>query len=817
MRIGTPLLLLTVTSITWTFASASHAQGRPDFGDPASCAGPWAYRVMSPWPDFRPFPQILALDPFGSINQPGRIYYADGTSSANRGYSTADFEPDPSRDFGCFDYIRTNDSGLRETAASHGDITAMLWAGWGVVSARATLEDQSTLDIGTTTIPMYQGHWLFRTGAEILASVGAPPVSTCTLGATFSTTVTVDRMNLASNGITNPLFNTGDDVMIHRYGHPTAGQHDWTTTEHAEVLSTSGTTVTLTRSCAHARAWSYGSGQLRIAAHVHTWSNSDAWSVNLSDRGPVSGGCGGADPWACLSGWEYWAKYTYERWLQRMQPGASGFPSQAVAPHGIQIDGGRWLPMQGGHKDAHWEREPVDANNDNLPDWGYDKGYQRFGFGGTKAVAKLREYLCAAGQCDASLNADSTIPMNGARLAGFMNGIEIENPEANATQVHDYFSGAPSSLNSLRGAVERVRRWNEIPALSYLMTKANTEAYYCDTSNNVSPGGTNETGLNARFRVGLASDLIVGMPHSYTAENDSSGNVCKSIYEWDEYKAGYEESYRWLGYPSTRNAQAIRVLDDLGSANLVNASWRDHQATCRYGTSGLNTASLRTYSSGGFRMNVKRVCDVPHVDGIGATTTTVATTGQTSYTVDFEAWAKNHYAGTDCLDFRYETGKNVCDRLPRLLRVTLIFLKNNGDTQELTQDLQLDHDRRVHPYLSFIGASQTWTLTGLRISSGEQRGELRITDVNLRTGSSDRWVRYFDGGVSLLNLSDSPWTYQLDAGENCSGFRRIQGGQDTASTGTPIDDPAVPMDASCPTAIEAVVPARDALLLRKMP
>lgn len=827
-------------------AAATASEVRPNFGHPAPCAAAKQdpTRDIGPMPKDRPFPQVMSLldvetDEDGNYVD-GMVYSASATMPSSEGYEGQD-AADFTRDFGCIDFPRGGV--VKDIAKNHPEAAVMKWTGWGVV-----LPDPDAgwreWNLGAKyRFPMFAGHWLFKTGSVINATVRAPD-SACEAGGTFETTVSLTK--------NSKRFQKDDLVMIHRYGAGGAMAHDWSTVEHAVVKADpiAVNSLTLTRFCDFALAWKTGDGEVRIAPHYQQWGGTTytGLAVNMSLSSPKSPGSCGSDEWACLSGWEFWARFsaTRYRWY---------FGDEAKAPHGPQIDGARWLAVSGSHDWDNWEKHPIDVNNDNEADWGYLNGSQTYGLGGVHGVARLRELICqpspdvVAGSvldgegsampkqvesCGNLLNLDSTMPSWGYRQAGFANGIEVENPEANHTGTGEYFSGFASGAIHLRQSIAWVKAWGHYDALSYSKTKTSTASYYCNDEATVIVGPTAETGgMNSRFRVGMALNTMVGMPHNHVAEKEAKPRtVCHGLFDWDEYHGGDLNRYRWLGYPSSTSPEAIQVLDNLGSAipprvgKGLGSSWKLVKSSCKTSSSSAsNTAYRKVNTSTDQQVVVQTVCDTPFFDGIAIERQLFESSGHKQLTVDFSAAATNTYPKGLCSSMSTTLGRNICRYLPRLLRVTLLFENASGTVKELYQDIQLkvsslgDKTSLLKPYtpykLTFLEIDDTWTLTGVRFASGEQAGSFTIRDAKVLKGSPERWVRYFENGAVLLNMSEDDWTYSLDSRESCKGYVRLLGTQDEVNDGKWLGKTSEPIVAGCYKFLKIKVPAKDAIFLRK--
>ena len=686
------------------------------------------------------FPRVMAFR-----TSLGDVINADGTSGG------------PVRPMEDLDDVEVvldkNQDFIKAVEAEYGNRVVTLWhRGWGNIGRNRLTADRVAL-ASDPSVTIYPGHWLFEVGTTVADDIDGI--------STFVKIYVEDNSNFA----------TAEDAMIH-YWDPSGG-HDWSRVEHVLVRTTGtdarGSFVKVRRS--FPLSWTVGSSEVRLAPHA-TIFGTTSWAVNLSIGSPEDGNG--------REGWEFFADFLHGRWLSDLCSGAN----QEVCPDGIEFDGARWLPNNQGSLGIL-----IDANNDNEVDYGYVDGIQVYGLGGIQSVIKLREKLPHE-----YILADSSTPAVGYRGFSAINGIEMENfPETNRTRGTvntGYLTGFSSAFNHLRQWVENVVGR---PAFSYGFTKHYSATFGCDGD---------AAATNSEFRIGLASDLMVGMPHPYASEVPG-GTKCFNLYNWDEYFGGSQGDWDWLGQP---RSVAVRVLDNLDGADLLGGvSWVGGSTSCALGGGGVNSASFAgPGSEDQYELQVSNVCDVPTIAGAfiqteaGDVAVSTSSPDPVAYTVRFDASSVNTYGGDPAYDW--------AGAVPRLLRVSLVL-----DNSTLHQDIQLPADGTVRPYyLTFMDVPRASKreIVGVRFESGEETGRVTIGSPQLFKGSAERWVRYFKNGAVFLNATHDDWEMALaPSGRVPGGYGRLDGTQDPlVNTGT---------DGSGPLKREFVIPAEDALLVIK--
>lgn len=676
-------------------------------------------------------------------------------------------------DLECIEYLHDRDPAYVVEAEGISPDAETIWhASFGVVMPSELTSDASEVKVpGGTNVPVFAGHWLFEVGDVAVDFVEESVV-------TDEDGDTVDSLEVEV-GDASP-FAAGDWVMLH---YVQGGVHDWSNFVHGEVHEVDGSTLVLVSTKG---TLTEATGDLWVQPHAWIWAPNQ-WVVNLANI---------EQDGQSRYGWEFFADVMEDRhWNGVLQ--SSGGPID-----GMEFDGGRWR-----NAGSAFSNHPDDADNDGVADNGYVDGAQAWGLGGVCFADELRQRLGP----DVLLMADSSVPGWGFRGYGQLNGAEMENfPEAavgwSASLTED------EKLASFGGQFIHLRQWvDEVDhdPLSYAKTKEVTAEFGCpdgtwmdddeDVFDTADPAdlATIVYGSDNRwFRIGLASDLLVGMPHPYTAEDSDSEKKCFNLYVWDEYIGGTLNDWDWLGQPT---GSALQVTDQLVPAPSLSAFAED-ASTCLDGEANASASQLH--------FDVIEACndpasgDLPDVDDLAMAASTPGLPSASGFTVSFQADATIHYPENPLIADCDGGGAAI---VPRQLRVTLSMVSG----EEYAQDVLVPVGAGWVPYeLSFLTPPGD-RLAELRFASGEDAGTLVVDDPTLELGSADRWVRYFDGGAVLLNMTPDAWTYSLDGASSSTGYERLTALNNTDADGVNTGAPGGGLNQ-----LEFTVPALDALIVR---
>jgi hypothetical protein len=460
-------------------------------------------------------------------------------------------------------------------------------------------------------------------------------------------------------------------------------------------------------------------------------------------------------PWCC--GLENWWSLNFSAsspldadGLSASEWAANGYSQWLLAKglDGIQFDVGLWHQNREKQDSANkYFRHVVDADNDLIPDYGYRDGLNQWGLGNSRFFSQLRDIL---GQ-DKIIQIDAWDPSrNGARLPkGLVNGVEYE-----------AFGKAYSGEDRLSESILHMMRQQERgapPAFSYAFTKEPTLQWTPSLASS-----------NSQFRLGVAMSCLLGTPHPH-----SEGDGQFGLFRWDEYQNGLlQDRSGWLGRPLGPPRQ---ILDHFSTASdlLNSATW------------GLVDYNGAESSMIGEELRVTDVGFISETQSIRRWPLNVRYQAQPltqprpgfEYTVTFEA--KGAYPRSANLSDGY---------VPRLLVL-------NGFNSGPTRSVLLDDQWRRYT-ISFTAESKAFNPS---FGIAEQEGSTWIRNIQMFEGGADRWLRWFENGLVVLNGTESPWT--LDFTGSLPALSRIDGTQDPVNNGDAID--------------VLTLPAKDAVLLRR--
>jgi hypothetical protein len=318
-----------------------------------------------------------------------------------------------------------------------------------------------------------------------------------------------------------------------------------------------------------------------------------------------------------------------------------------------------------------------------------------------------------------------------------------------------------------------------MPQFSYGFTKAPTTVF---SKIRLSNGSR----CDFRFRVGLAADCLVGMPHPYASVGDVAVDPATprrngtkeafGLYDWDEYHGGDLNNRAWLGRPL---APARQHLDDLVPTDLLaGVSWqwktaKGFEATCEQGAES-GTATVKRIPEGALPADL--------IFGVQfEPTARLSLKPQQEYTLEFEVRGDDtwRYAG------------QIFERVPRMVAIKGITPAQRSGEASASVLAGADW---YSCRLSLITPDKPNGTLALGVS--EQIGRTEIKNLRLYQGGCERWQRDFEHGKVLLNMTRRPWTLKVG-----SGYRRLKG----------IQCPEVNNGAKVNEVIE--VPAWDAVFL----
>jgi len=610
---------------------------------------------------------------------------------------------------------------------------------------------------------VFDGHWLYRRG-------------------TLATTA-IDAMAGSIEVVAGASFVEGGDVVLYARDVGTATP-DWSIVEHAEVTSVTGNELALSRTLSSAIDWTAvvtgPSRELVVAPHATmdgavVQGGVDLWAFNVSTAAPLYA--------SSRTGWKAAADCFYDGYWKH-----SSLGEQAT---GVEFDSARWRFDTGGAAP-----EDIDVDNDLAADYGMPGGEAVWGQGGTLYLEEVRALLG-----DATVQLDSSLPSIGWRSFGVVDGIEMENFPSG-----DNWGRFSEAFQHLTTWTDRAR--GKDAPFSYPVTKDDTETWQCDVATTPAPDMPEPVG-DARFRIGLASALMVGMPHAYAAEDDSTGKKCFDLYPWDEYSGGALGDHDWLGYAkgkARRSSSDVDTSVDLMSG--ATTSVEEHPQASTPADAYMLLGMAPSADPLDRRMSVLSVPTASDTAAILAASSVHYPAPQGAwieYDLDpvvAEAGSALEYSLvlTASAQVGITTPRGSQRNVPRLLRIKLfagvsIGVDGDGvpeiDEKVYRQDLLVPRGGRHKFTLTFrVDANHDGTppsVVKMRFESGEETGWIRVRP-RLYPGSSDRWLRSFSGGMVLLNRSDSDWTPTLPSLRGQASYCRLGPMSDGSPLTVPADD-----------------------------
>ena len=501
------------------------------------------------------------------------------------------------------------------------------------------------------------------------------------------------------------------------YALDSRGLPDWSHAEHVTLVKIVQGEVVVKRGAWGSTPLAFKAGQAAVVGHMMFWTRQ--FQLNLSLDCPR----GGPEN---LTAAEWFAREVAAR-------------IKETGSDGVEFDVGRWT----------WgspKSNVMDCNNDLVPDYGYISGVNSFGLGGRVLFRELRRLLGP----NKIIQVDSNDPIYGVRGWNDLNGVQLECfPAGNQ---YDKFSAAFLHL----------RKWVESagasPRYSYGFTKAPTTVF----SGSREPDGSNR---DFHFRIGLAADCLVGMPHPFASIGDMAfdpANVSDKeattevfgLFDWDEYHGGDLNDRSWLGKPFS---PACQYLDDLAPKDILEGvawNWQHDK----------NFEAATAQAGGVFSAVVNRIPEqtLPYELWFGVRLEPVA--GQSpvlkpskEYTLVFDvrgddAW---QYAG------------QLFQRVPRMIAIR--GFEEGRSKAEVSSSVLAEAKWQTYRISLTTSAAPG---SDLAFGVAEQIGRTEIRNIRLYEGGAERWSRDFQNGKVLLNMTNHPWRINIG-----SGFRRLKGSQ----------------------------------------
>lgn len=590
--------------------------------------------------------------------------------------------------------------------------------------------------VSTKLFPnVWPGHFLYKTGTLLAKDIS-----------TTDTLISVANQNqIVKSNAQIDRINQSVPFSVIIYALDESGKPNWSQAEHVVIESMNKEGLVVKRGQWESKPLAFKAGKAVVASHMMYWSRQ--WQLNFSLHSPR----GGADN---LTAAEWYAKQIAERVID-------------AKADGVEFDVSRWTF-------GNPANNTMDSNNDLVADYGYIDGVNSFGLGGQVFFRELRRLLGA----NKIIQTDSNNAMSGVRGWKYLNGVQLESfPTAN-----DFARFSQSFLH--------LRMWRDNaeaqPQISYPFTKTPTTTFI----NYRLPDGSS---TDFRFRIGLAAACLIGMPHPFVGINndgfdpenaidqtDIKAHRIQSVFNWDEYYGGDLNNWHWLGKPvadAVQNLTGLSKTDKLAKANWqwsvakeFTAKHSDAKNEFSATVETIPTSVFPATLQNGVSLAPKNAEQIEVVPGH-------------EYTIEFEA------KGDDVWQY---AGQSF-ERVPRMLTI-------NGavSTEKNAQPLSVLVDSQWRSFRMSFVADATHAVTPV-FGVSEQIGTTQIRNIKMYDGGGERWMREFENGLVLLNMTNNPWTVDLPEGK----YKRLKGKQvPEINSGEMIKH-------------QVVIPANDALFLTK--
>jgi hypothetical protein len=605
-----------------------------------------------------------------------------------------------------------------------------IWGSWHVVPREVATRDGLDFDPDIWPMPRFRGYWLLNAPVPLERDFAAS-ARTCR--------VRVPDPSAFQGNYYGAMVTR--DVMVYPL---VDGEPDWANAEYAgvaEVDLDTGEIVLERWPEEHVGPWhGFSAGQAAFAAsagsiyrmpsHGTPWIRT--WIPNLTPHCP-------RDPDTGLDACEWWARHFARLWHTRI---AASEPH----PDGLQFDG------------LH-EGRSADADQDRTVDGCMFDGVNLWRAGRRRFLRLLREGGNGFRGLDNGLIVADSSACYDQRCPSLLNG--FENEEFPSFQGTAYFPGA----------LDMVLYWQReaaSPVCTYLQGRFPCDTYLTDSWDRIVASGKFEHDRVARL--GLGTACLANGIYTYRAGGavDLNGIFYGGRVEfpWDEYHAGTEGVYNWLGRPLE---PARRIPDPASTGELLPETGWDWRV--RPGQAALEHARALTEDRG--------------VEG------TIAVKGQGT-----DAYGPEH-AGMRVLlrspvtDAALESGAEYwfscrlqaepsgADREPGMMTPIGVALVA-GDAPGVVQWVQAgSEERELNLTLTAPDGGGPCRVCFL---VGGYPGRVRVRDASLQSGCAERFTRRFENGLVLLNGSGrEAFEFDLQAlGYGDRVFRFLKGLQHPA-------------------------------------
>lgn len=391
---------------------------------------------------------------------------------------------------------------------------------------------------------------------------------------------------------------------------------------------------------------------------------------------------------------------------------------------GYTFDTTSWS-VQG--KCANADGRGIDADADGVPDCGIIDGESSWGLGLNEWIRQMR----------AKIGADKLLLGDGGCFGGLRAYYEANGFEAESFPEFDTYE-------EFAGAFDIAKLWYEVASpygrVRYLYTKDNTSIWPGDSWEPQPPGPE-----DWKFRIGAAAAALLGAFHTYSTDHQQGQPQTipywAGVYEWDEYFGGTLNTPNYLGGPL---AEFQRITSELDSINLVSNGTFEVNVdgwSLIVGESADAIGPIQDTEphSGSYSLKaeVTKVAIPPNAKKVTLYFFVDSLIKDKEYTLIF--WAKAQPSYSD----------------PNLTRGMVVRIEGDSTTLIGFQVARYWREYYVPLIPENDGPQQ------INIYFGQELGALWIDDVELYDGGADLFYREFENGIVLLNMTRSPYTFQL--------------------------------------------------------
>jgi len=610
-----------------------------------------------------------------------------------------------------------------------------IWGSWHCVPKEYAIKEKLKFDPVVFPMPKFRGYWLLGPGAVLSADVSA--------NAEFGECRVPETKWFVSRRYGHEFPR---DVLIYRR---VAGMADWTYSEYASVVA-----VDKAKKIIKLRRWpkeavgewhAFRAGEAYVAPSVGSIYGLGkrkepirTWVPNLTKFCP-------RDPATGQDAATWWAKHFARLWHTRIA-------AQEPHPDGYEFDGLN-------------EGAVGDCNNDGVVDGCEIGGINYWRLGIYDFFRKLRQGVKDfKGMGDALILADASSAWSPRDLS-LLNGSENEEfPSFSGPQ----FFPAAMDLYLLWCA------YASPPGCSYLQGRFMCDTYCENDWRHMKARGKFHDDSLARLSIASACmgagiyTYRAGSPRDHGAILDQAEIL---EYPWDEYCAGREGVYNWLGLPL---GAPVRITEHLGPHMMPKArsvkGWEVSTAAARIRAEGPRTVNAGTQEA--IEVNVVSINDFgqPRARRYQAGGRCVLLSPTTSQPVSPD----REY----CVSFRISADpgydRREGARYAGVRRVVGLRLDVGGISGTAQWILVGKRGRRVAITLrpNAKGQGRVVFLVGAAL------GCVRVGDLRVQEGCAEVFARRFEHGLVLANGSAvSPYTFDIAELGGGRKYRRFLGAQ----------------------------------------